>query len=103
MGPSTLFPSHDQTTFHDCPAARTPGIADGAGRTGSGGTAFVSAAWLIGIENGGGGVLHFARTSLIPGFCQLCLPLPRWKADDGLCAAAAHAKTKTKLTDDFTT
>src|SRR5262249_37898778 len=21
MGPSTLFPSHDQTTFHDCPAA----------------------------------------------------------------------------------
>src|SRR5213593_2114559 len=39
MGPSTLFPSHDQTTFHDCPAARTPGIAAVGGRAGTGGSA----------------------------------------------------------------
>src|SRR5262247_193243 len=36
MGPSTLLPSHDQTTFHDWPAANTPGIAVVAGRTGPG-------------------------------------------------------------------
>src|SRR5689334_23705405 len=43
IGPSTLLPSHDHTTFHDCPAARTPGIADVAGSTGSGGAAFEAA------------------------------------------------------------
>src|SRR6185312_9840319 len=71
MGPSTLLPSHDQTTFQDCPAASTPGIAVVAGRTGSGG-AVLPAALLMGIANGFGGVLHFASTALIPGFCQLC-------------------------------
>src|SRR2546426_8274164 len=40
MGPSTLLPSHDQTTFHDCPAARTPGIAAVGGSAGAGGAAF---------------------------------------------------------------
>src|SRR5215469_10436294 len=45
MGPSTLLPSQDQTTFHDCPAASTPGIAAVAGRTGTGGAAFALADW----------------------------------------------------------
>src|ERR1041385_8406632 len=53
MGPSTLLPSHDQTTFQAWPEARTPGMPDVAGRTGSGGTPFASAAWLMGIEKGG--------------------------------------------------
>jgi hypothetical protein len=52
MGPSTLLPSHDQTTFHDCPAARTPGIADVGGRAGAAGSGFAFADWLMGIENG---------------------------------------------------
>src|SRR6516225_5266436 len=53
MGPSTLLPSHDQTTFHDCPAARAPGIAAVGGRTGSGGVAPAFADWPApGIENG---------------------------------------------------
>src|SRR5919109_3344552 len=39
IGPSTLLPSHDQTTFQDCPAARTPGMADVGGRAGAGGSA----------------------------------------------------------------
>src|SRR5665213_1996400 len=90
MGPSTLLPSHDHTTFHDCPAASTPGIAEVAGRTGSGGAAFDDWA-AIGIENGFGGFLHFASTFLIPGFCQLCIPLPRGNDDDGLCAETTLA------------
>src|SRR5215472_4799161 len=88
MGPSTLLPSQDQTTFHDWPAARTPGMALVAGRTGSGGAAFVAADWLIGIPKGLGATLHFARTLFIPGFCQFCWLLPRGKEDDGLCAKA---------------
>src|SRR5437868_2716109 len=53
MGPSTLLPSHDQTTFHDCPAASTPGIAAVGGSAGPGGSAFASADWPApGIENG---------------------------------------------------
>src|SRR5215472_12392485 len=87
MGPSTLFPSHDQTTFHDCPAARTPGIAAVDGRTGAGGAAFAFADWpAAGMENGLGGFLHFAITFFSPGFCQLCMLLPRGNADDGLWA-----------------
>src|SRR5215472_1550587 len=45
MGPSTLLPSHDQTTFQDCPAASTPGMAAVAGRAGAGGSALAFAAW----------------------------------------------------------
>src|SRR5579863_8738481 len=87
MGPSTLLPSHDHTTFHDCPAASTPGIAGVAGSAGSGGAALAFAAWpAIGIEKGFGGFLHFASTALIPGFCQLCMLLPRGNDDAGLCA-----------------
>src|SRR5262245_15553273 len=51
MGPSTLLPCHDQTTFHDCPAASTPGIAAVGGRAGAGGSA-VEFAPAPGIENG---------------------------------------------------
>src|SRR6516162_9635094 len=54
MGPSTLLPSHDQTTLHEWPAASTPGIAAVSGRTGSGGGEFAFADWLMGIENGRG-------------------------------------------------
>src|SRR5215471_711947 len=91
MGPSTLLPSHDQTTFHDWPAARTPGMADVAGRTGSGGAAFALADWLMGIENGLDGFLHFASTSFNPGFCQLCRPPPGGNEDEGLCAETTAA------------
>jgi hypothetical protein len=97
MGPSTLLPSHDHTTLHDRPAARTPGIAEVAGRTGSGGAFFRSSAFAdwpaIGIENGFGGFLHFASTFSIPGFCQLCMLLPRGNDDDGLCALLGEQKT----------
>src|SRR5215472_122181 len=96
MGPSTLLPSHDQTTFHDCPAARTPGIAAVAGRTGTGGAAFAFADWPPpGIENGGAGFLHFASTFLSPGLCQLCMLLPRGNEDEGLCAETTAAAQPT--------
>src|SRR4051812_47108261 len=92
IGPSTLLPSHDHTTFHDCPAASTPGIAAVAGRTGSGGAAFAFADRPApGIEKGCGGFLHLASTLLIPGLCQLCRLLPRGNDDDGLCAKRAAA------------
>src|SRR5579863_2159804 len=95
MGPSTLLPSHDQTTFHDCPAASTPGIAEVAGRTGSGGAVLALADWpAIGMENGFGGLLHFASTFFIPGFCQFCMLLPRGNEDDGPCANTTAAAQK---------
>jgi hypothetical protein len=50
----------------------------------------------MGIANGFGGVLHFARTSFSPGFCQLCKLLPRGSNVEGLCAEtklAASART----------
>jgi hypothetical protein len=96
IGPSTLLPSHDQTTFHDCPAARTPGIAAVGGSAGTGGAAFAFADLPApGIENGGGGFLHFASTSFIPGFCQLCMLLPRANEDDGAEAEGFWAETTT--------
>src|SRR5579863_721164 len=91
MGPSTLLPSHDQTTFHDCPAASTPGIAVVAGRTGSAGAALVFSDWTMGIPKGFGATLHFATTFFIPGFCQFCRLLPRGNDDDGLCAKTTPA------------
>src|SRR5580698_8946757 len=102
MGPSTLLPSHDQTTFQDCPAARTPGIAVVAGSAGAGGAAFAFADWLIGIPNGLGGFLHFASTLLMPGFCQLCRLLPRGNEDEGLCAQPTAA-TATSAIGSFIT
>src|SRR5580698_1780181 len=102
MGPSTLLPSHDQTTFQDCPAARTPGIAVVAGSAGAGGAAFVFADWLIGIPNGLGGFLHLASTLLMPGFCQLCRLLPRGNEDEGLCAQTQPA-TATSAIGSFIT
>src|SRR5437867_9605802 len=105
MGPSTLLPSQDQTTFHDCPAASTPGIAAVAGRTGSGGAAFAFADWPApGIEKGCGGFLHFASTFFSPGFCQFCILLPRGNEDDGLCGATtttAHPTTTARAICDF--
>src|SRR5580658_2720565 len=108
MGPSTLLPSHDQTTFHDCPAASTPGIATVAGRTGSSGAALEFADEPApGIENACGGFLHFASTFLIPGFCQFCMLLPRANEEDedgGLCAettAAAQPATTARAICDF--
>src|SRR5215469_862273 len=92
MGPSTLLPSHDQTIFHAWFAARTPGIAVVAGSDGTGGAALAAADWLIGMPNGFGGVLHFASTAFIPGFCQLCWLEPRGKEDDGLWADAITAQ-----------
>src|SRR5262245_22980902 len=87
MGPSTLLPSHDQTTFHDCFVASTSGIAAVAGSSGSGGGVFGFADWPApGIEKGCGGFLHFASTAFTPGFCQLCMLLPRGNEEDGLCA-----------------
>src|SRR5207302_11461151 len=106
MGPSTLLPSHDQTTFHDCPAARTPGIAAVGGRAGAGGAAFAFADWPApGIENGRGGFLHFASTFFSPGFCQLWKLAPRGNPDEGsdangLCAETtpAHAANSARAT-----
>src|SRR5579863_8322121 len=87
MGPSTLLPCHDHTTFHDWPAASTPGIAVVAGSTGSGGAAFAfDERPAPGMEKGFGGFLHFASTLLSPGFCQLCMLLPRGNELDGLWA-----------------
>ena len=88
IGPSTLLPSQDHTTFHVCPAAITPGIsAVGGGIAGSGGGA--SFAWLPWparappIENGAGGFLHFATAAARPGFCQDCWLWPRSNAEEG--------------------
>src|SRR6185369_7387615 len=106
MGPSTLLPSHDQTTFHDCPAASTPGIAAVGGRAGAAASAFAFADWLMGIENGCGGFLHFASTFFSPEFCQLCWLLPRGNADDGLWAdtiTAAQPRITAIATCDFIT
>jgi hypothetical protein len=104
MGPSTLLPSQDQTTFHDCPAARTPGIADVAGSAGAGGATFAFADWLMGIPNGLGGFVHFASTFFSPGFCQFCRLLPRGNEDEGLCAdttIAAQPTTSARAIRDF--
>jgi hypothetical protein len=104
MGPSTLLPSHDQTTFHDCPAARTPGIADVRGSVGAGGAAFAFADRPP-TENGFGGFLHFASTFFMPGLCQLCRLLPRGNVEEGLWAVAsvaAQPKTTARAICDFT-
>src|SRR6476660_1458000 len=51
IGPSTLLPSHAQTTFHFWPSAMTPGIAiDPSGRAGAGGATAAGA--TTGIEKG---------------------------------------------------
>ena len=82
MGPSALLPSHDHTTCHAWPAAKTPGIAPGRGNAGGGGGdgSFCSPP----NETGAGAFWHFDRTADSPGFCQDCRLLPRGKADEGL-------------------
>jgi hypothetical protein len=77
-----------------------------AGRTGSGGGEFAFADWLMGIENGRGGFLHFASTLFMPGFCQFCMLLPRGNEDEVLCAeptAAAQTTTTTSALGAFIT
>jgi hypothetical protein len=92
MGPSTLLPSHDYTTFHICPVARTLGIAVVAGSTGSGGAAFAFA------DSGPGNRERLGRI------------LPRGKEDDGsedeefwaqTIAAAQPASTAKAICDSF--
>src|SRR5262245_41668726 len=68
IGPSTLLPSHDQTTFQLSTASSTPGIDVVGGSTGAGGAA-VAAAPLPeppapGMANGCGGFLHCASVDL---------------------------------------
>src|SRR5260370_39148269 len=84
IGPSTLFPSHDHTTFQVCPAAITPAIAVGRGNAGGGGADALADCPAPGMENGCGGFWHLARTAFSPGFCQFCRLLPRGKEEDGL-------------------
>jgi hypothetical protein len=85
MSPSALLPSHDHTVFQFCPAAITPGIAVEGREVGAGGAAALAFEGAApGIENGGGGVLHFASTLFSPGFCQDCWLLPRGNDDEGL-------------------
>src|SRR5581483_6295801 len=82
IGPSTLLPSHDQTTFHCWPAASTPAIACVAG-SGGGGGAEASAAPAPGMANGCGGCWHVASTALYPAACHACWRLPRSNVADG--------------------
>src|SRR5262249_57352280 len=59
IGPSTLLPCHDHTTFQLSTASSTPGIDIVGGSTGSGGAAAAAAALPApGIANGCGGVFH---------------------------------------------
>src|SRR5215813_5713180 len=59
IGPSTLLPCHDQTTFQLSNACSTPGIDAVGGNTGSGGAAVAVAAFpALGIANGCGGFLQ---------------------------------------------
>src|SRR5215470_44615 len=62
IGPSTLLPSHDQTTFQLSSACSTPGIEFVGGSTGAGGAAAAAAfgAAPPPIENGIGGFLQLA-------------------------------------------
>src|SRR5262245_47159802 len=73
IGPSTLLPCHDQTTFQLDNASSTPGIDVVGGSTGSGGAAVAAAALPApGIANGCGGGLHCASASLYFTFCHAC-------------------------------
>src|SRR6185503_8982199 len=93
IGPSALLPCHCQTTFQACPAAMTPGIAVvGAGSAGAGGSCVSPSVRLtLSRLRTLGRVLHLSSAELNAGFCQACSPLPRLKAEEGLCAEAAAA------------
>src|SRR5512138_3398392 len=65
IGPSTLLPCHDQTTFQLDSASSTPLIDVVGGSTGSGGAAVAAAALPApGIANGCGGFLHCESVDL---------------------------------------
>src|ERR1043166_301644 len=84
IGPSTLLPCHDQTTFQLCTASSTPGIEFVGGNTGSGGAAVAAAAFPAPpIAKGCGGFLQLASAALYPEFCQACWLLPRSNVDAG--------------------
>src|SRR5215471_4057501 len=69
IGPSTLLPCHDQTTFQLSTASSTPGIDAVGGSTGSGGAAEAAAAFpALGIANGCGGFLHCESVVLYLAF-----------------------------------
>ncbi len=106
MGPSTLLPSHDQTTFHDCPAARTPGIRRPVGgRTGSGGAAFPELP-AMGLPNGRRRILalreHVFQSGILPVLRTAATRKRRgWRsgrgtlsADDSRCSAAGDYHEK---------
>src|SRR4030095_2550863 len=70
IGPSTLLPCHDQTTFQLCTASSTPGIEVVVGSIGSGGAAVAVAAFpALGIANGCGGFLHCESVVLYVALC----------------------------------
>jgi hypothetical protein len=64
IGPSTLLPSHDQTTFQLCLASNTPGIDMVGGRTGARGAVAVAGLLPTEIANGCGGFLQLASVAL---------------------------------------
>src|SRR6185312_13223139 len=65
IGPSTLLPSHDQTTLQLETASSTPGIEFVGGSTGCGGAAVAAAALPAPpIANGCGGFLQLASVVL---------------------------------------
>src|SRR2546430_17002770 len=77
IGPSTLLPCHDQTTFQLCTASSTPGIDVVGGSTGSGGAAAAAAAFpALGIANGCGGVLHSESVAFYFAVCHASRLLP---------------------------
>ena len=95
--PTARLPPHHEITGTAVTVAPRTALPAVAGRTGSGGDAFASADWPApAIEKGCGGFLHFASTFFSPGFCQLCMLLPRGNEDDGLCA-----KTSCRAADDY--
>ncbi len=88
IGPSTLLPSQDHTTFHVCPAAITPGIAAvGPGIAGSGGgPSFACDACPARpppMEKAAGGFLHFAIAAASPELCHDCWLWPRSNDEAG--------------------
>src|SRR3954463_11731515 len=84
IGPSTLLPCHDQTTFQLSTASSTPGIDVVGGSTSAGGAAAaVSAFPAPGTANGCGGFLHCESIVLYLAFCHACWLVPRSNVPDG--------------------
>ena len=84
MGPSTLLPSHDHTTFQVCPAAITPGIAVEGRRSALAVARRWRRDWPCRNRERLRRILALREPFFSPGFCQLCRLLPRGNDDDGL-------------------